>query len=68
MLEGYDENLERWLDSLGIDGAELGPVFRRTGVKVTVQEPSKYNRKWNLVHKEQGQETRQVLDVQCKEI
>lgn len=55
ILEGYDENLEHWLDSMRIDGAELGPVFRETRVKLTVQEPSKFNKKWSLVHREEGE-------------
>ncbi len=56
ILDGYDEHLEKWLDSMRIDGATLGPVFRETKVKLTVQEPSKYNKKWSLVHKEEGEE------------
>ena len=55
ILDSYDENLEQWLDSLGISGSELGPVFRATKVKVMVKEPSKYNKKWNLTHREEGQ-------------
>ena len=55
ILESYDENLERWLDSLGISGPDLGPVFRSTKVKVLVKEPSKYNKKWNLTHREEGE-------------
>ncbi len=54
ILESYDENLEHWLDSLKVDGAELGQVFRETKVKVMVQEPSKFNKKWSLIHKEEG--------------
>ncbi len=54
ILDGYDDNLEHWLDSMRVDSAKLGPVFRRTKVKIMVQEPSKFNKKWSLVHKEEG--------------
>ena len=39
---------------MGISGQKMGPVFRRTRVKIMVKEPSKCNKKWNLVHKEEG--------------
>ena len=54
VLDGYDENLERWLDSMGVNGAKMGPVFRKTRVKIMVKEPSKYNKKWNWAHREEG--------------
>lgn len=53
-LESYDGNLEMWLEALGINGAEFGPVFRKTKVKIFVREPSKHNKKWSLSHKEEG--------------
>ena len=30
LLDVYDDNLEMWLDSLGINSYEFGPVFRKT--------------------------------------
>ena len=55
ILDSYDENLERWLDSMGINGKKMGPVFRKTKVKIMVKEPSKYNKKWNWAHREEGE-------------
>ena len=54
MLDRYDDNLEDWLRSCGISPVEFGPAFRRTKVKVMVREPSKHNRMWSLLHKEEG--------------
>ncbi len=56
LLENYDDNLESWLDSLSINGAKLGPVFRTTKVKIVVQQPSKFNKKWIFTHKVEGQQ------------
>jgi hypothetical protein len=39
---------------MNINGAQLGPVFRQTKVKVIVQEPSKCSKKWSILHKEEG--------------
>ena len=54
ILDGYDDNLELWLDSLGINGEKMGPIFRQTKVKIMVKAPSQYNKKWNLAHREEG--------------
>lgn len=53
-LIDYDENLNLFLDSLGINGNEFGSAFRKTKVKIFVREPSKHNKKWSLIHKEEG--------------
>ena len=52
-LDSYDENLEPWLNSMRINGDELGPKFRATKLKILVREPTKHNRKWSLTHKEE---------------
>lgn len=58
-LEGYDDNLEPWLNSMKINGDELGPKFRATKLKIMVREPSKHNKKWSLTHKEEEGDIKQ---------
>lgn len=53
-LEKYDDNLEKWLDSMNLNGAVFGKIFRQTKVKVSVQEPTKYAKKWSVSHKDGG--------------
>jgi hypothetical protein len=54
ILDRYDENLEDWLRSCDISPIEFGQAFRKTRFKIMVREPSKHNKKWSLMHKEEG--------------
>jgi len=54
-LSSYDDNFEAYLSSLGLKGDDLGPMFRSTPLRVVVQEPSKFNKRWNITHREEGE-------------
>jgi hypothetical protein len=38
-VESFDENLEAFLDSLGLSGEEFGPIVRSAQVHIAVRQP-----------------------------
>ena len=48
-FQRYDDNLEDYLDSLGLIGRDLGEIVRKTRFRIELKVPKKSDEKWTLV-------------------
>ena len=51
-FERYDENLEDYLDSLGLPSKDLGDIVRQAKVKIELKMPQAPDTKWTLITSE----------------
>ena len=47
-FERFDDNLEEYLDSLGLSGRDLGTIVRQNKIRVEIKRPESANEKWSL--------------------
>ena len=53
-FDKYDENLEEYLDSLGLSGDELGRIVRDAKIRIVLRKPIYPDTKWTLTTIETG--------------
>ena len=57
-FDSYDERLEDFLESLDLNGKELGPVFRDSRVRIVMKPPvKKKDFLWIMTHYDTGEYT-----------
>ena len=54
IFDKYDENLEEYLDSLGLSGDELGRIVRDAKIRIVLRKPIYPDTKWTLTTIETG--------------
>mgnify|MGYP001256410121 CR=1 FL=1 len=47
-FERFDDNLEEYLDSLGLSGSDLGTIVRQNKIRVEIKRPESADDKWSL--------------------
>ena len=47
-FERFDDNLEEYLDSLGLSGSDLGTIVRQNKIRVEIKRPESSDEKWSL--------------------
>ena len=47
-FERFDDNLEEYLDSLGLSGRDLGTIVRQNKIRVEIKRPETSDEKWSL--------------------
>ena len=47
-FERFDDNLEEYLDSLGLSGRDLGTIVRQNKIRVEIKRPETSAEKWSL--------------------
>lgn len=51
-FQSFDDNLEEYLESLGLSGRDLGPIVRKTKLKIELKSPQNKEEKWSMTQSE----------------
>lgn len=51
-FQSFDDNLEEYLESLGLSGRDLGPIVRKTRLKIEIKSPQNKEEKWSMTQHE----------------